>query len=513
MFNFLKRTVKTKKTSDDKKDDSSSQDKATISRTLSDNIEYIKKAYTVPVNYDLVIRDFTIFSEYPAFIAFFDGLIDRDLVTDSLLKQLMTPFYDDNFNIPVEELIYNRLLPQVQVKKIYNYHDVILGINVGECALFIKDLNLAFVCDVKKWEHRNVDISTSESSIRGPQEGFIEILKTNTSLVRKIIRNENLIIENMSIGTTYKTDCCILYMKNIANQNIINEVKKKLNNITVDYVAGTGDLEQIIEDKHYFLFPQMMSTERPDRVAGFILEGRIAIIVNGNPYALILPITILDTFYSNDDDILRVPFKIFLKIVRICSIIMTLFVPSIFIAAVSYHHDIIPTNLLLAMSAVKEKVPFPFFVELIFMELLFEIVQESRLRIPSQLGSVIGLVGSLILGQSAVAANIISPITIIVASMSIISSLAIPNYYMSYGFRLLRLLIMLGALLYGILGLSLVLYAFLLYTFSLKPLNTPLVPPIYTNKNDNIIKRLLGVPIYRLPLKPYYLNEKKNQKY
>ncbi|MCX8074867.1 MAG: spore germination protein [Clostridia bacterium] len=267
-----------------------------------------------------------------------------------------------------------------------------------------------------------------------------------------------------------------------------------------------------MEDKHYYPFPQTLSTERPDRVAGSLVEGRISLMVNGNPYALILPVSILDTIYSNDDDITRAPYKIFIKLVRVLSLLITVFLPCVFISAINFHNDLIPTNLLLTMSSLKEKVPFPFSIEIIFMILVYEIAQESRLRIPSQLGSVVGLVGSLILGQSAVTANIISPITIIITSVSILTSLTIPDYYISSGFRMIRLFFMVGAMLFGFLGISLVLYSFLLYTFHLKPFKVPLIQPFYIDKNNNVIKRFFGVPLKNLNLKPYFIPQPKQNK-
>ncbi|MCX8074866.1 MAG: spore germination protein [Clostridia bacterium] len=205
--------------------------------SLDQNIKYLREAYSADINKDIVFRDFVICSKFKACLIFIDGLVDRDLVTNTILKQLMTPLYFSDFDETIEKLIYNSLLPQMQIKKVSSQKEVISSINAGDCAIFIDELNVVFICDVKKWEHRSVSETKSEISLRGPQEGFIEILKNNVALIRKIIRKEDLIVEYIQIGTKYKTECALIYIKDVANSDLIDEIKKRLSAIQAEYIS------------------------------------------------------------------------------------------------------------------------------------------------------------------------------------------------------------------------------------------------------------------------------------
>jgi spore germination protein KA len=353
---------------------------------LSENIDFLKKIYNFPANSDMVFRDFLIGDKIKACLVYFDGMVNDTITTDFILKQLMCCNLDENNNdFNLKEIIKNSIISQLQIKESNNYGEIKKLINVGECAIFIDGLDIAYVCDVKGYQSRKVDKPITENTVRGSQEGFTETLRVNTALIRKEINNENLIIENIEIGDKYKKKCALIYLNNVADLNFVNSVRDKLKTVTADYIAGTGDLEQLIEEKTLFPFPQMVTTELPSRVCNGIVEGRIALIVDGNPFALTVPITFLDMLYTADDDILRTPYKITTKLIRILAILITVFVPSIYLAIVNYHPDVLPIGILGSIVMAKESIPFPFLIEIIVMEIMFEIVQESRLRIPSQL--------------------------------------------------------------------------------------------------------------------------------
>ena len=256
------------------------------------------------------------------------------------------------------------------------------GINSGNCALFVDTLDTAFDIDVKGFKQRSVSKPENEIVIRGSQEGFTESIRTNTSLLRRFVNNENLIIENLEIGNLSNTKCGICYMKNIANDELVSEVKYRLNNINIDYLISSGQLEQLIEDNGKFSLPQIIATERPDKATNYLLEGRVVILVNGSPYSLVAPGTLIDFISSPEDLNLKYQFANLLKIVRILSFVITLFLPGLYVAITNFHQELIPTELLFAIVASRESIPFPVIFEVLLMEFSFELIREAGVRVP-----------------------------------------------------------------------------------------------------------------------------------
>ena len=395
---------------------------------INKNLEFIRSKYNTLINSDIVIREFETLAQnqlYKSFIIYIDGLVNSISINDFVLEPLMFPKRVQNPN-PANLLNYidNRLLPQNSVNKVEDFEAVCSGINMGNCLLFIDTLNIAFDIDVKKYNSRGVDKPENEVIIKGPQESFIENIRTNTSLLRKIVNNENLIIENIPVGNISKTKCGVCYMKNIANSDLVGEVKFRLSNLSIDSLLSTGQLEQLLDEEETFGVPQLISTERPDKCCKYLFQGRVIILVNGNPYALIAPATIEDFLFSPEDKNLKPMFANFLRAIRLIAGIITLLLPGLYIAVTSFHQEILPTELLFSILSARENVPFPMIFELLLMEFSFELIREAGLRVPTPIGSTIGIVGALILGDAAVNAGIVSPILIIVVAITGISSFA-----------------------------------------------------------------------------------------
>lgn len=427
------------------------------------NMEYIKVKYNLLINSDIILREFLLIArnkQYRAFLLFIDGMTDMNLVNDYVLKPLMLKnsanSFDGNQNqviseavtnnitvrkikkFNVKEYILNSLLPQNNVKMQKEFKEIFSSVNSGNCVLFVDTLDIAFDIDVKGFKTRSINKPENEVVLRGPQEAFVENIRTNTSLIRRIINNENLIMENIRVGKVSKTVCSICYMKNITNDDLVAEVKYRLNNIDIDYLVSSGQLEQLLEDNTKYSLPQIISTERPDKTATYLLEGRVAIIVNGSPYALIVPAVFIDFLESSEDKNIKFQFANLLKIIRIASFLITLLLPGIYVAITSFHLEFIPTELLFAIVASRASVPFSIIFEIIIMELSFELIREAGLRVPSPIGPTIGIIGALIIGQAAVDAGIISPILIIIVAITGITSFAIPDYYLAFHCRIWR---------------------------------------------------------------------------
>lgn len=464
---------------------------------------------------DIIIREFNMIAyneNHKCFIIYIDGLADSDSNNDFILKPLMfgknknvTPF-----NGNLLEYVDNCLLPQNSVEKVQDFQDVFSGINMGDCLLFIDTLDTAFDIDVKSYPQRGVSNPENESVIKGPQEGFIENFRTNTAILRRIVNNENLVIETIPVGKISKTKCGVCYLQNIANSDLVSEAKYRLNNLDIDSLLSTGQLEQLIETDEGFGIPQVLSTERPDKCAKYLFQGRVVILVNGNPYAIILPATIEDFLFSPEDTNLRPLFANFLRGVRILATLITLLLPGIYMAISNFHQEILPTPLLFSILAARANVPFPVTFEILLMEISFELIREANLRVPSLIGSSIGIVGALILGDAAVNAGIVSPTLIIIVAITGIASFTIPDFSFGFHVRVFRFwFIALGSTA-GFLGIGAGLFIYVSMICSLKsfgvPYTTPIAPDVNSPGNGMYVS-----PIWKQEYRASFISPKKQK--
>ena len=502
--------------------------------SLDVNLEYIRVRFNEMINSDIIIREFTLTArnkQYSAFLVYIDGMTDQDVMNNFILKPLMLKNTANSFegnqnrvlsevktnNITVRkvkkfnivEYISNCLLPQNNVKEFTKFDDIVKAINAGDCALFIDTLDIAFDVEVKGYERRSLTTPHNEMVIRGAQVGFTENLRTNTSLLRKIVNNENLIIENIPVGNISKTKCGVCYMKNIANSDLVGEVKFRLSNLSIDSLLSTGQLEQLLDEEETFGVPQLISTERPDKCCKYLFQGRVIILVNGNPYALIAPATIEDFLFSPEDTNLKPIFTNFLRAIRLIAGIITLLLPGLYIAVTSFHQEILPTELLFSILSARENVPFPMIFELLLMEFSFELIREAGLRVPSPIGSTIGIVGALILGDAAVNAGIVSPILIIVVAITGISSFAIPDFSFGFHLRVFRFIFIALGFTAGFLGIGIGLFIYLTLLCSLKSFGVPYTSPITPSYSDN--NGYFIPPIWKQEFRDSFLSPKRKK--
>lgn len=439
-----------------------------IFSSLDVTLEYIKVKYNTLINSDIILREFTLHArnrQYKALLLFIDGMVNSQLINDNVLQALMlrnrANIFDGDENQVVsegvasnitvkrvkifnlEDYIMDSLLPQNNVEKVSTFSDVFDGVNMGNCLLFVDTLPIAFSIDVKGFKQRGVSTSNNEIIIQGPQEAFVENIRTNTSLLRRSVNNENLIIENLSIGKLSKTKCTVCYMKNIANSDLVAEVKYRMNNLEIDSLLSSGELVQLIEENQKSSAPQVLLTERPDKATKYLYGGRVIVLVNGNPYCLVMPVTLIDFIASPEDTNLKFQFANFLKFLRLLAIGITLLLPGLYIALTDFHQELLPTELLFSILASRENVPFPIIFEVLVMEISFELIREAGLRVPSPLSATIGIVGALVIGQAAVSASIVSPILIIIIAITAIASFSIPDFSFGFHLRLMRFIFIL----------------------------------------------------------------------
>lgn len=489
------------------------------------NLKYIKTKYNTLINSDIITREFTLNTgskQYKAFILYIDGMVDSQILNDFVLKPLMLKnkfCNNETSKIIVQKgkksnianFIQDCLIPQNNIKQQSSFKDIFSGVNSGNCALFVDTLSVGFDIDVKGFKQRSISKPENEIVIKGPHEAFVENIRTNTTLLRRFTNNENLIIENTKVGKITQTNCAICYIKDIANDALVSEAKYRLNNLEIDSLLSAGELEQLLTDTNYLGVPKILVSERPDYAVKSLLQGRVIILINGSPYALILPAILIDFLTSPEDTNLKPQFANFLKVVRIISSFFALLLPGLYIAITNFHREIIPTELLFSILSSRQSVPFPIIVEILIMEISFEIIREAGLRVPSPIGPTLGIVGALVLGQAAVSAAIVSPILIIIVAITGMSSFAIPDFTFSFHLRFFRFVFILLGFLAGFLGIGIGLF---IYISSLCDLETfgvsytiPYAPAVNSKNNGFMLS-----PIWKREDRATYLATKKEKK-
>lgn len=476
-----------------------------ISSNLSENMDYIKTKYNYLINSDVIIRDFILLAnnkEYKASLIFIDGLVDTQIVNNSVLKPLMLRnrsniIVESNSSFDIKEYIYKHLIPQNSVKTTESFDDIFTSINMGNTILFVDGLNISFNIDAKGFKQRSIGSPQNEIVVRGSQEAFVENIRTNTSIIRRLVNSENLVIESTSVGKINKTQIGICYLNDIANNDLVAEVKLRINNLDIDYLTSSGQLEQLIQDDGLSLYPQVIATERPDKVATHLLEGRVAIIVNNTPYALIVPGVLSDFMSTPEDANYKFQFTNMLKFIRLIAIFFALFLPGIYVAVTSYHQELLPTELLFTIEAARETVPFPVIFEILLMEISFELIREAGVRVPSPIGPTIGIVGGLILGEAAVNANLVSPILIIIVAITAICSFSIPDFSLNFTIRICRFIYILLGYLAGFLGIAVGMFIQLILICKQKSFGCPYITPFVLNNNKNTPTSYFLPPIWK----------------
>ena len=507
-----------------------------IFTSIDVNLDYIKTKYNLLINSDIITREFVLNArgkQYKALLLYIEGMVDSKSLNDFVLEPLMmrnkNNLFDSDHNrviseavtnnitvrkvkkFSLDEYIQNCLIPQNNIKKESSFKDIFYGVNSGNCALFIDTLPICFNIDIKGFKQRSISQPQNEVVIKGSHEAFVENIRTNTSLLRRLTNNENLIIETVKIGKITQTNCAICYMQDITNDDLIAEVKYRLNNLDIDSLLSAGELEQLLTSNNILGVPKILVSERPDNAVKNLLQGRVIVLVNGSPYALIMPAVLIDFLSSPEDTNLKTIFANFLKRIRGLAAFFTILLPGLYIAITSFHREIIPTELLYTILGSRQSVPFPTIFEILIMEISFEIIREAGLRVPSPIGPTLGIVGALVLGQAAVSAGIVSPILIIVVAITGISSFAIPDFTFSFHLRYFRFAFTLLGFTAGFIGIGIGFFVYLSALCDLESFGvsytTPYAPSINSKNNAFLLP-----PIWRREYRANYLASKREKK-
>jgi spore germination protein KA len=371
----------------------------------------------------------------------------------------------------------------------------------GNTILILDQVKEALSIGLRKWEKRSIGEPQTETVVHGPREGFTETLRVNTSMLRRKIKNANLRLEAMTIGEQTHTVICIAYIEGIVKPGLIDELKKRLGAIRADSVLDSGYIEAYIEDAPYSIFPTVGNSERPDTIAGRLLEGRAAIIVDGSPFVLTVPMVFIESFQSAEDYYIRSYFASTLRFIRVLSFLITILAPALYVAITTFHQELIPTQLLFSMTAGRSNVPFPALVEALIMMIMFDILKEAGIRLPKPVGSAISIVGALVIGQSAVAAGLVGTFMIIVVSTTAIASFVVPAQMDAVS--LLRYMFLMLAGFLGGFGIIMGFLFMMAYIVSLKSFGVFYLAPITPLNRRGMNDCFVRLPLWKMVKRPF----------
>jgi len=437
----------------------------TISRQLDKNIQMIYQIFKDDCT--IRIREFENYKcpKIKGFIAYIEGMIDSKLIIKGTLNPLVTSDIDpkaDKFMETVRlGILYNN-----EVKETTSVNDIVVAILRGDTAIFFEDEEKVLIVSSKGFETRGIEEPEAEKILRGPKEGFTECLSINLSLIRRKIVSNDMKIVSRELGRRTKTKIAICYMDSLVNKNILKELNRRLDKIDINAILDSNYICELIKDGTYTPFKTIGLTERPDSVASKLLEGRIALLVEGSPSVLTLPFLFLENFQTTDDYYLNYIYASFNRLIRFIGFFITILTPALYLSLVTFHRELIPTDLALSISQSRSDVPLPTIVELLILLLVFELIRESSLRTHSNVIQSISIVGALVIGQSAVEARFISAPMVIVIALTAITELLNPK--IKGAAILIRLIFILAAFFIGAFGIILTTIVVLTHVFSLK---------------------------------------------
>ncbi|MBW4083030.1 spore germination protein [Paenibacillus sp. S150] len=409
-------------------------------------------------------------------LIFLDGMVDSQVLQESIIPaiQAAEPVAED---CSLPEYFSGQILTASQVRKTGNLAGAVKDILSGCLLLLIDGYDQGLSLAIQGYEKRRIGETKTETVIRGPQEAFTDDLRTNITMIRRKLKDERLRIVTRSVGLNSQTDISILFIAGLADDKVLGRIWAMLDELGLKEVLEGEYIEEYLQENKYTVFPVVRNTERPDSITAALAEGRVAILVDGTPFVLIVPSLFLDFIQSAEDSYQPYLFASLIRILRLAAVIISIFAPGLYIAVTTFHQDLLPTRLLLSIMFQREGVPFPAFVEATLMELTFEIIREAGIRMPRNIGQAVSIVGTLIVGQAAVDAGIVSAGMVIVVAITGISSFVIPAYNMSISIRLIRFLFMGAAASFGIFGITVGFVLLIVHLCSLQSLGVPYMRP------------------------------------
>lgn len=438
---------------------------------------------------------------HPYVLVFIGGLVDETRLELEIVTPLQR-FGEEEFLVHTSTLI-----------EVHDYPTLFEAMLAGMVVVAREGDQQAFLVNLIRPPSRSVEEPATESVIRGPRDGFTEILDTNLALIRRRLKTDQLRIRSYRAGKLSRTEVRLLFLEGVADPKVVDEVSNRLSAIHIDGVLESNYIEEMIQDHPYSLFPTIQYTERPDVVAGSLLEGRVSILVDNTPFALIAPFQFWTALQASEDYYNNYIYATFVRMVRAIFIVMALMLPALYVAITTYHQEMLPTNLLFSVAAAREATPFPALVEAILMEITFEALREAGVRLPRPVGQAVSIVGALVIGQAAVQAGIVSAPMVIVVSLTGIASFTIPRFNMSFAIRILRFPMIFLAGSFGLFGIVFGLFVLGIHLTGIRtvgvPYLTPLAPFTITG-----IKDVVGrAPIWKMNPRPTQIAKQDQERF
>lgn len=431
------------------------------------------------------------------FVAYMDGLVSSQLISDYIIKPLVQ---SGQFKQAASETDAIRFIEEgavyyAQMNKRTALNEVLNDILSGSALVIFNKSRMAFSFETKGFDKRPVSEPSIENVIKGAKDAFNETIRVNTATCRRKIKSPNLVIEQTIVGKQTTTAVAICYMRNIVNPILVQELKKRLDEIDTDNVLTAGFLEEFIIDNKASPFPQVQFTERPDRFCVNLLDGRAGLIIDGIPIAYIVPGTLLQFVQAPEDYSQHFLISSAIRYMRLTAMFITLLLPAFFISITTFHQEMIPTVLIFSITSSKEGVPFPMFVEVLLMLAAFELLLEAGLRLPQTIGQAVSIVGALVVGQSAVEAKLLSPATVVIVAITAITSFTMPNQDFSNALRLWRFGLAIISCFIGIYGLTMGLILLLYEWCKIDSFHVPYLSPFVGDEESQ-----LGDTLFRFSL-------------
>lgn len=480
--------------------------KKRVSKNIEENIAYYREIFAECD--DIKMRPMLLGEnhEIKCFLAYIEVVVSNTLLENTALGRLLTALEHMPENEMIQVLDANAL--GIVDATPYEYvEDAAEGMLTGDAILFVDGYDKALKIADSGYPGMGVQEPDSEKAIRGSKEGFTDSVKTNTALIRKRIRSPRVKVQELKHGVRSHTAIDLVYIEDLAYPSVLEEVKKRIEQYEIDGILDSGIIEQLAEKKWYSPFPQFQTTQRPDRAALAVMEGRVVLLSDNSPVALILPTDLNSFLKTNDDYYNRFAVATFARILRYLAAFFSMTLPGLYLAVTNFHTQILPTPLLLSFWEARIGVPFPAALEVILMELSFELLREAGVRLPGAMGNTIGIVGGLIIGQAAVDANLVSPIVVIVVAFTALCSFSIPNEEFAFAFRLLKFYIIALAAWLGFFGFLLGLLTVLIHLSRLRSFGIPYLMPFagadlsgYDDMRDSIWR----APIRMMKRRPIY---------
>lgn len=445
-----------------------------VCNNIEDNVQILQTEYFQNVD-DLNIRRLfhSVDEQVVSAVAYIQNLVKQSNI-DEVISDVLPKYISENVTPKKMDTSSIQIGGFERTTSMKNVADALLE---GKAILFFNGDFNAHLISANNIPQRSVEEPTSEATIHGPRDGFTEDIATNIGLIRKRIRSQLLKVKVLKMGSLTNTQVAVLYIDTLTNPEVIAEAMNRIQSIEIDSVISEQQLVEFLQDNPDSMFPLLDVSERPDRIVGNLLDGRICILLDGTPFAIYGPIDLMSLLQSPDDYYFSAYISTALRFLRILTLAISLLFPSLYISLTSFHHEMLPTPLALSIQQGREEVPFPSILEVMIMEIAFEILREAGIRLPKMLGPTVSIVGALIIGEAVVRAGIISPMMVIIVSVTAISSFAIPSYNLAISFRILRFIFIVLAGIFGLFGIIWGGVMLMIYLSRLRSLGIPYFAP------------------------------------